>query len=549
MIIEPYRKEVAGRKLRPAILILLVLYSALVGAALVVLPPELLYLPAVPIAGGLLIILWLLPDDGRVSEGAIATLLSAWIGANCLWPNYISLDLPGLPWINPSRLIAVLILCLALIALSSSMRVRTEVADTMWALPPVSIAFWVFWATTLVTIPLSAEIGFSLVKWFNNQIFWTLMLVVSAWLCVRPGVMTRISRVLVWSAIVVGLEAVYEYSIQMVPWANAIPNWLTVDRQLLGRVLTGGTRAGTEIYRARGTFNHPLILAEYLAIVYPFMLHAAIGAKAITAKLMLAGGLMVTASAMYLSGARSGMIGFFMSIFLYWGFAAFRHRRHHRQSLIGVSAVALLPVMAAFFVALTLSWPRLHNITLGGGEHSPSTEARFDQWDMAVPKILQNPIGHGAGTGADVLGYANRGGVVTIDTYYVSLLLEYGFIGFTSFLIIFCVQAFVGFRMFVAAPDGEDTLVGPAVIALLNFLVIKSVSSSEHNVPLVFILLGFVFAVSVRHRNAPAGVIPFLADQSAIGTLNHPLRPIRGLASHLKHARSFSDRLYVGPPR
>ena len=501
-VLTPYRPGRAGRRFRPVSLIMLLLYSGLTGAALALLPPQLMFILAVPIIAALGLILWLLPDGGHVPEKAMATLLVAWIVANCLWPNYISLDLPGLPWINPPRIIVIVLLTMSLIAFSTSSKMRAETAASLRAIPFLKWVFWVFWAMTLITIPLSFSPAFSLNKWINNQVFWTFLFILSAWLCVRPGVIGRISRVLTWSAILVSLVAIYEYSIQQVPWANSIPSWLAVDdSQLIGNILTGATRAGTEIYRARGTFNHPLVLAEYLGIIYPFVLHSIVISQGFVKKSLVTVGALAVLAAMYLSGARSGMIGFFMAIFLYGGFAAFRHWRRQQQSLIGVSTLAMVPVAAVIFLALAITWPRLHNMTFGGAEHNPSSEARTAQWTMGIPRFLENPIGHGAGTGGDVLGYTNLAGEGTIDTYYVSLLLEYGLIGFVAFMLLFGAQLIWGLKMYLVADPGENTYAGPATIALLNFLVIKSVLSSEFNMPLAFVFLGFLFAINFRMQS------------------------------------------------
>lgn len=512
-VLTPYRTGRAGRRLRPVSLLALLAYAAITGVLLALLPPQLMFTLAVPPIIGLGLILWLLPDGGRVPQRLLATLLVSWIAANCLWPNYISLDLPGLPWINPPRIIVIALLAISLIAYSTSSTMRAEAAASLRAIPFLNATFWVFWATTLLTIPLSQSVPFSLSKWINNQVFWTFMFVLSVWLSVRPGVISRIGRVLVWSAILVSCEAIYEYSIQQVPWINSIPSWLTVDEALLGRVYASAMRAGTDIYRARGTFNVSLSFAEYLAIIYPFIIHLTITAQGWIRKALLSAGLLAVLSAMYLSGARSGMIGFFMAVFLYGGFAAFRHWRNQRQSLIGVSTLAMMPVAGVIFVALAITWPRLHAMTIGGGQHAASSDARAAQWAMGWPKILANPIGHGAGTGGDVLGYFNLGGGGTIDTYYVSLLLEYGFIGFIAFMLMFGAQLVWGLKMYLEAQPGDESFVGPTTIALLNFLVIKSVLSSEFNMPLAFVFLGFIFAVAVRQRERSA--VPLSARAAA----------------------------------
>jgi len=499
-VLTPYRTGRAGRRFRPLSLVVLLAYAALTGVMVALLPPQLMFILALPPIVGLALILWLLPDGGHVPERLLATLLVAWIAANCLWPNYLALDLPGLPWVNPPRIIVVALLVISLIAFSSSATMRAEIASTMRSIPFLNTAFWVFWTMTLITIALSRTPTFSLNKWINNQIFWTSMFVLAVWLCVRPGVMERLARALVWTAILASCIAVYEFHLKQVPWINSIPSWLTVDEKLLGRVLGTQMRAGTDIYRARATFNVSLTFAEYLAIVYPFIIHLVITSRGgIRKGLLVAGGLVVLAG-MFLSGARSGMIGFFMSVILYGGLASLRYWRHQRDSLVGVSTVAMMPIGATVFLALALTWPRLRSMTFGGGQHQSSSDARSVQWDMGIPKVLSNPVGHGPSSAGDILGFFDPSGLPTIDTYYLSLLLEYGVVGFAAFMLLFGAQLFWGLKMYLVALPGEESLVGPATIALLNFLVIKSVLSSEFNMPLAFVLLGMIFATAVRQR-------------------------------------------------
>jgi hypothetical protein len=99
---------------------------------------------ALPIIVGIGFILWLLPDGGSIPRKLLATLLVWWIAANCLWPNYISLDLPGLPWINPPRMIVLLLVAFSLIAFSSSSLMREEIQRSLRALPMINRAFWIF---------------------------------------------------------------------------------------------------------------------------------------------------------------------------------------------------------------------------------------------------------------------------------------------------------------------------------------------------------------------------------------------------------------------
>ncbi len=516
-ILAPYRTHgVAGRRWQPLSLLFMIAYCGLTGAAVALLPPQLMFLLAAPLGFAVGAILWLMPDGGKVPERTLAALMVLFIATNCLWPSYLSIDLPGLPWINPSRIVVGLLLIIGLYSYATSSELRAEVTARINALPLLRNAFWIFWGVSLVTIALSSQPAFSINKWINNQIFWTFLFVAAAWLGSRPGFITRVANLLVWSTILLALLTIYEYSQELVPWANHIPSFLRVDEQYLQTVLGAQNRAGTDIYRARATFSVSLICAEYLAIVYPFLVHATLEAKGPVRKLLLTAGLVATLAALYFTGARSAMVGFFLTVFAYGGFAAVRAWQRNRGSLVPVTILTMWPLAALAFFALSLTWTRLHNMTYGGAQHSPSSAAREAQWSMGVPMIEGNPIGHGPGRGGGTLGYTNLGGDLTIDTYYLSLLLEYGLVGFAAFMVLFGGQLFYGLRMFIDAEPGEETWIGPITIALLNFLVIKAVLSSEYNLPVAFILLGLVFAMAWRQQQR--GVVAAGAATAAPAT-------------------------------
>ncbi len=518
-VLTPYRTARAGRRVRPFSLAFVLIYCALTGAAVALLPAQLLFLLAIPLFIAVPVILWLLPDGGAVPEKLLSTLLVWFVGANVLWPTYLAVDLPGLPWINPPRLIVVTLLTLGLFSYSTSSAVRMRIGAVLRSMPFLRGTFWLFWAMTLVTIALAAQPAFVLNKWANNQIFWTFMFLAAAWLGTREGTMARVAKVLVWSTIVISIEAIYEFHIKEVPWAEHIPSFMKVDQSYLGVVLRSQARSGTDIYRSHATFAVSLVFAEYLAIVYPFLIHAMLEAKNWIQRSALLLGMVAAVVAMWLTNARSAMIGFFMAVFLYGGFAAFRHWRRNRQSIAGVTAMAMLPIAVLAFAALALTWPRLHNMTFGGGQHQPSTEARRTQWAMGTPMFEANPVGHGAGSAGITLGFVSPGGQMTIDTYYLSLLLEYGVVGFVAFIAMMGAQAVYGLRMYLAAPPGEENLAGPVSIALLNFLVIKAVLSSEFNMPIAFIFFGFLFAIAWRQQQRRPGRAAAASPAPAYGAL------------------------------
>ena len=95
------------------------------------------------------------------------------------------------------------------------------------------------------------------------------------------------------------------------------------------------------------------------------------------------------------------------------------------------------------------------------------------------------------------------GGFATIDSYYLTAGLEYGVLGFLIYFgMIFVAIYFAGKHCLSPDPlEDEYALLIPASVALVNFVVIKSVFSQQDNHPIIFMLLGMVAALIWRIRN------------------------------------------------
>ena len=103
---------------------------------------------------------------------------------------------------------------------------------------------------------------------------------------------------------------------------------------------------------------------------------------------------------------------------------------------------------------------------------------------------------------ADVLHYTTPGGVVTIDTYFLALALDWGILGFLIYygMILMVTWKAVRYGWTGGARTREHGYLIPAGIALTEFFVIKTIFSQTHNHALVFIMMGMVAALIYRIR-------------------------------------------------
>jgi O-antigen ligase len=158
----------------------------------------------------------------------------------------------------------------------------------------------------------------------------------------------------------------------------------------------------------------------------------------------------------------------------------------------------------AIFLAILASTFLVHRIRAkvwGNGSQAASDQSRKDQWHLAMPKIMHNPIGHGYGTAGYVLGYRNEDGVPTIDSYYMNLLLDTGFFGFAVYLAFFLGSSWLAAREVVRAPgDRELRLLMPLAVTMVGYVVVKGVLSQDANHPLLFFYAGAIAALIHRSR-------------------------------------------------
>ena len=161
----------------------------------------------------------------------------------------------------------------------------------------------------------------------------------------------------------------------------------------------------------------------------------------------------------------------------------------------------------AAVVALALVvqfWHRAHVMVLGGGQHQASSDARDTQWAMGWPKLLSHPFGYGVGRGGDALGFYNLAGEITVDSHYLSIMLDSGLLALPLFLACFLIPALMGFIYFRNAVTPEQQLLAPLSLGLINFVIVKSVLTSEGSVPLAFVMAGCIVGLVWQRRHADA---------------------------------------------
>ncbi len=500
-----YAGFTALRRHRRLCFIALTLCSLLYGFAYGLFGQYLMLQLTVPLLILTMVVIWLLPDTGRAPTQGMARLIFAFVVALLCWPDYLALALPGLPWITAIRLVCVPLLFLMMISLSTSSGFRADMKAVLSASPMIWKLLATFMVVAGLSIVLSSDIPLSISKFVVAQLAWTTIFFASCYVFLKPGRVMLFAKFLWGIAFYDGLIGLYEAWYSRVPWAGRIPSFLAVEDESVQRILQGAMRAATGIYRVQAKFTTSLGLAEFLALTIPFLLHIIMTTKSILVRMS---GIATIPFLFYIivkTDSRLGMIGFFMSFLVYllfWG--AIRWRRQS-ESLFGPAIVIAYPAIFAAFIAATFAIGRLHTMVWGSGAQQFSTDARKMQYAMGIPMVLRNPIGHGIGEGAKTLGFVNLGGDLTIDTYYLAVALEYGVVGFVAFYGMLLLTIYKAGRAALDTRDPEILWLAPIAIALVNFVIIKSVFSQQENHPLVFMMIGMAMALLYRAKRETLG--------------------------------------------
>ena len=95
-------------------------------------------------------------------------------------------------------------------------------------------------------------------------------------------------------------------------------------------------------------------------------------------------------------------------------------------------------------------------------------------------------------------------GMITVDTYYLTVLLEYGIEGFIVYYGMLAIAIYEGGKRSLAGrlQSDDKSFILPITISLIVFFVVKSVFSQQDNHPIVFMMLGGLLALATSSRKA-----------------------------------------------
>lgn len=500
-ILPPYTQRVDDIRHRATKLLLgtaLIMFAILMGFVIAVFGLRGWFLPTIPLVMLAGMALWMAPDVDTRLDGAIVQGCFLFWGVILIWPDYIAINIPGLPWISFRRLTMGITAVISLMAISTSSRLRGEFVDVLTS-QILMLRLFVVW---VLVHALMLAVGFfeSTGRWIHHTLVWHLGFILAAWVLTKPGLALRLNTMILIALAFTAAVVIPEVSQQKPIWIDYVPTFLGIDPELQDKLQFGRVRF--DEYRARSIFVVSLVYAQYVGLLLPFLLLAAVSAPTVWGRSAAITLMPLVAISTYMTHARTGMVAMFvgcLSFAAIWVYRRFKTTEKN-QDLFSASMLYGFPIAAMIIVSASLLSTRVRTKLIGGSGHAASTEGRGEQWDKAIPEILTNPFGHGMGSIERVVPSYNQGGEFTIDSYPINLLVEYGVIGFLAFAGFFILAVYVGLMTYFRAGNREEELAGAAAIGLFTFIITTTVMSTEINFTLAFLLAGMIVGLSYRQK-------------------------------------------------
>ncbi len=474
-----------------------------------------------------------MPDLYSVPRGLVRKLFFVVLVVDLCVPAYYAIVGTGLPWISIRRLVTFPLILAFAIVIAGSSADRARLAERFGAAKAISICAFGFLAMILLSI-VTADVPFgSISPAVDAFLTWYVPFFALVYLVRDQDDIERIIRVACWCAIFVTIAGFVEFFFKHNIFVYLLPppmlQALLEQDPLAQALLKPAFRDG--VYRSSSIYTDVLSFGEFAAMIMPLSYYFLFHPRRSYDRIFGSTILLASLAGLFASNSRGAYISVLAAAPVFAGLWVIRTNRSSKASLAAATvavagAIGFIAVVTSIFTV-----QRFYNTVIGSSyAQQMSAQGRLDQWHMAVPHIIKNPLtGHGFGNGANVVGYITPGGLPTLDSSFVSFLVETGVPGLVFFFGLPVLGILFGAREYISDPSPRGAIAGPLACSLVAFLVQRSVLSQRENQMLLYFLVGSVIVLMYLRKTAA------LAAQSRT---KEALRPKGALKPRLAESAS-----------
>ncbi|MCW2316621.1 hypothetical protein M2322_002169 [Rhodoblastus acidophilus] len=401
-----------------------------------------------------------------------------------VWPRYVFIKIGGFG-LNPYTLGNLTALALCALALRARRALRVEWRWGMERAHPVAGLIAAFFAWRLVCDVLGETPSDSVLSTLRELFYVASPFVIGSVLFLDPRSRRALPLVLCACAALAAAVGLYErMEGGSIVSALGLAN-ITAESDSVDRVATwGGVRDGG--YRASAFFVHPILFGQFVSAVTPLAL-VLLWTRSAKARLVGLACLIATPLAIYAAGVRSPVftaltsVGAFLSLLLWT-------RPGSTQVRAGAVVAALLVGVTLYFGAGDALSDMMRGRTR---DEIVSSEARGEMIASGLAAIEESPVfGFGEGRSGLKAGMPGDDGDLSIDNAYLSLLLDFGYVGATLFIVLMGAIVRLGLRAARAAPPDDRAMAFALIGMTLGVLVGQSIVSIYENLSFIYMAAG-----------------------------------------------------------
>jgi O-antigen ligase len=476
-----------------------ILFVGVVTGAMAVLFPPMAAIGFVALIATIL--LWALPELRFVPEKLLRNMFFMMVFVQLCIPNYYAIETGYLPWISVRKVFSLVVIILFGITVAGSKSARNKIAETLRFNRLLAFCAFGFLAAMFLSL-LTSENFSNSIKLFSDAVLNMYVPLLACILIVRSEEdIILLLKIIAIAAIIDSAAGALEFFLQRRYYFDLIPKGM-LDSMLANNPTLNAMYYGAAFrngqYRANSIYSVSLSFAEFAAMTAPIAFYFVFHGRDRKERIL---GIITGASiliALFCSGARGGYSAFLVAMPIMTFLWVLRYSKLNPQSLVSSIMGVIFAMGITFSFGAVAFWPRVHDMVLGNEwEGAESTEARFEQWNLAVPHIIANPVtGHGLGNSGTVIGYHIESGLPSVDSYIITLLVETGIPGLIFFFGMIAIGIWISFRLYLMDNQQRTAIGGPIGCCLIAFGFYRVALSQTENHTLLFIIIGIVFGLS-----------------------------------------------------
>lgn len=421
----------------------------------------------------------------RIKPTLASSLFLATLFLIPLWPEFFSISVGGAFWISLTRLILLITIVIWIGELLRS-QVRSPFA-IRGPLPRSIILVFLFCVVWKLVSGFYTLVPYSVATAIIDFIYQFLIFALVISTITSYALLRRVIKVLLWSAILMSVFVLFEYSLQENVLLNYVP--AGVDDRLL-KIATRG-----DIYRCRGMFSNPLALASFCSLVLPLSLWVMIFTRG-KERFLGATAAAATAFSIFATMSRAAIGVTALIILGYVINSLFVTIR--RSATLDRAIFRVFLLVTALSIGILSTVILADRLVVGSGEkdEQDSNEIRLVQMAVGVPKIFDQPLlGYGPGQASDQMGTWAK----VIDNYYLTLTLESGIPALCLFILTFVLALILARRLQRRLPRPWGELSRILFWTIICNMLFMAVLSLKETLPFLFLYIGIVICLAQQN--------------------------------------------------